>query len=457
MKALITTTALVSTLAAASFAESGLDVYNDIATPYAEIYSTGPNGDYATVWVSAGEGLVGGSIVAIDADEVDLYGRVQINGVNVNTELTNLETYIDAVNANRISADSDHVSRIAALELEVGIGYSGAESRLTALETTTTHQATDIGYVTRTATENADSIDTIESQLDTIENTALVAHTLAANVGTTVTDNSGRIDVLEDTDFAISQALVAVSDEAVRANTRLDSEITHRNTAIEAVTARIRTLEAAPAAQDGVDGRNGRDGINGVDGINGIDGQDGAQGIQGERGERGLQGEAGTNGQDGEDAQIFVSSNSATVTVGSTTVNVVGVQGETGAAGRDGIDGITTVVHTVDEALTEDVVTAAENAADEAINEVVGTFNTAIDNVNTTVETVNSRIDAINQVVRTDEEGRTHLGENSFITSEEVNSEGEEVQVITAENADGETIAIEYKGLRSCKRRKITT
>ena len=153
--------------------------------------------------------------------------------------------------------------------------------------------------------------------------------------------------------------------------------------------------------------------INGVDGIDGVDGAKGDKGDKGDRGERGEQGLQGIQGIQGE-------------------------KGDRGEAGRDGVDGVTTVI--------KETLITVDGEASEAVKEAAAIVSESVDKVNGSIEAINEKIEDINTLVHVDDQGRTHLGPNSFITDEVTKEDGTTVEVITAEDADGNTIAIEYKG-----------
>ena len=182
--------------------------------------------------------------------------------------------------------------------------------------------------------------------------------------------------------------------------------VANNSAAINSVNTKVNQAWDAIYAIETTPGEKGDKGDAGRDGLNGINGIDGVKGEKGDQGEQGIQGDKGDRGEKGE-------------------------RGEAG---------ITT--HVIDSSLTEEVVTAA---ADKAVTEAVSIVNETTNALNTQIGAVNEKIEQINTIVRTDEDGRVHLGENSFITSEEENANGETVQVITAEDENGETIAIEYK------------
>ena len=143
---------------------------------------------------------------------------------------------------------------------------------------------------------------------------------------------------------------------------------------------------------------------------------DGAKGDKGDKGDRGERGEQGLQGIQG----------------------IQGEKGDRGEAGRDGVDGVTTVV--------KETVITVDGEASAAVKEAAEIVSTSVEKVNSSIDAINEKIEDINTLVHVDDQGRTHLGPNSFITDEVTKEDGTTVEVITAEDADGNTIAIEYKG-----------
>ncbi len=306
---------------------------------------------------------------------------------------------------------------------------------LSTTESIVSNNALDIATNTGNIQDNKATINTVNATLGT---QADVINTNKTSSDAADAQHTSDISKLEADLTDTINIQVGINEDLIEANNTQDIRIgaaedkanmlqnelikTNNTVADLAEVAGKDGIDGADG-KDGVDGINGRDGLNGKDGADGADGQDGAQGIQGERGETGATGAQGERGLQGEQG-------------------IQGIQGETGAAGAngtDGVDGVDGDDFNGDARLTTVETRSADNR--EAINNYVDTHNQF-------VEDVNSRIS-------TDSEGRTHIGENSLITYEETKTDGTHVQVLTAEDAAGETIAIEYKGSELATRQDI--
>ena len=260
--------------------------------------------------------------VARDALNIEVFGGINPDHTQP-SRIDNLETYIGAVNSNHILTNSGQTQRLEALELEVGIGYSGAESRIGALES---------GFV---EIQGSQPGETLNVHLDTIEASASIAsqailgETIARQeaIGQVRTDVANqRTTAIEglrtETDANIASAEARVNDRI----TEVAGEVVVELGRIDAAIANIE-LTPGPQGEQGIQGERGLTGAAGADGRDGTNGTDGTDGAKGDKGDRGEVGATGAQGERG-------------LTGAQGIQGEQGVQGERGERGLQGIQGI---------------------------------------------------------------------------------------------------------------------
>ena len=392
-----------------------LDIYEDDAQSYVQLDANGENSN-AGIYAGAYED---------GSSEVNIYGdSVAINGDQVATEsdITTLdEAKLDKGASLVIDREFDSVwDAWDNPAVDINILEKDTNSAGVVTEKNFSYTEINRGFTTSTRQDKGDNYESSrinldahgvnirnrdsqrgDSQIDLQDGDLLIeADNRIELISNSVTVNGNEVATVNDVaaiETAITEGLTTFADNA--------------NTVLEDFNTRIETLEA-----NGTGSNDLPIVINGVDGIDGVDGMDGAKGDKGDKGDRGERGEQGLQGIQG----------------------IQGEKGDRGEAGRDGVDGVTTVV--------KETVITVDGEASAAVKEAAEIVSTSVEKVNSSIDAINEKIEDINTLVHVDDQGRTHLGPNSFITDEVTKEDGTTVEVITAEDADGNTIAIEYKG-----------